>query len=69
MITNKQLALLQQLATEWRETPEQLLERLINKENFERHYVFDAMNGKVSHKTCISLDCFMEGRLGDKPVS
>lgn len=61
MIDNLHLALLQQLATEWRETPQQLLERLIDKENFDRHGSYEALKGKFYAHTCMSMDCFMKG--------
>lgn len=66
MIDSVHILMLEALAKEGRETPQQLLERLIEKENFARHGVYDAMKGKVYSKTCMSMDCFMKERLGEK---
>lgn len=63
MISCVHMVMLEALAKEGRETPQELLERLLEKENFSRHGVYDAMRGKVYSKTCISMDCFMKERL------
>lgn len=66
MISQVHMLMLEALAREGRETPQQLLERLLEKENFERHGIYDAMNGKLYTKECMCLDCFMKERLGHK---
>lgn len=63
MISSVHMLMLEALAKEGRETPQQLLERLLEKENFARHGVYDAMRRKLYSKTCMSLDCFMKERL------
>ena len=54
--------LLQNLAQESRETPEELLARLIQKENFSRHYEYDALSGKTTNRQCMSRECFLKMR-------
>lgn len=63
------MRLLIKLAKEGRETPQELLQRLVEKENFSRHGFYDAINGRLYEKTCMSLDCFMKERLGEKSSS
>lgn len=55
------MELLEALAKEWRETPQELLHRLIEKENFDRHGSYEALRGKFHVNTCMSTDCFMKG--------
>lgn len=66
MIDSQHMELLEALAKEWRETPQELLTRLIEKEHFSRHGRYLAMIGAFNSRTCISLDCFMKGKETEK---
>jgi len=54
------IQLLHALAQESREEPHELLERLLKKEHFERHFDWNALEGKATQKICVSMDCFMK---------
>jgi hypothetical protein len=59
-LAHEQFELLQLLAREGGETVQQLMLRLILKEDFERHVSYDAMRGMFSYHRCY-MNCFLQG--------
>jgi predicted transcriptional regulator len=62
-LTEDVAKLLADLAQESRETVEELLSRLIQKEHFSRHCDYNALSGKTTPKQCMSRECFMKKRV------
>jgi hypothetical protein len=53
LITSTKFDLLRRLCEENDESIQECLERLIEKENFDRHYTYDGLSGKTYQSTCI----------------
>jgi len=60
-LTHEQVELLQLLAKEGNETVQQLMMRLILKEDFDRHVSYDAMRGMYTYHQCNCQQCFLTG--------
>lgn len=60
-LAHEQFELLLLLAREGGETTQQLLLRLILKEDFDRHVSYDAMRGLFSYHRCYCINCFLQG--------
>lgn len=59
-ITSEKFELLRELCEENDETIQECIERLIDKENFSRHDIYDALSGKTSLHSCLSHKCMMK---------
>lgn len=66
LITSTKFDLLRRLCEENDETIQECIERLIEKENFSRHYTYDGLSGKTILHSCLSLKCIMKKPLGRK---
>jgi len=60
-LAHEQFELLQLLAHEGGETVQQLMLRLVLKEDFDRHVSYDAMRGMYSYHRCYCNNCFLQG--------
>ncbi len=60
-LAHEQFQLLELLALEGGESVQQLLLRLVLKEDFERHCSYDAMKGQYSLHECYCYRCFLKG--------
>ena len=60
-LAHEQFQLLELLALEGGESVQQLLLRLIMKEDFERHISYDAMRGQYHLHECYCYKCFLKG--------
>jgi hypothetical protein len=60
-LAHEQFQLLEMLALEGGETVQQLMLRLILKEDFERHISYDAMRGQFALHECYCNRCFLKG--------
>jgi hypothetical protein len=59
VINSESYNLLRELCEENGETIQECVERLIDKENFDRHYTYDGLSGKTYQHTCLSNKCIM----------
>jgi len=66
VITSESYNLLRELCVENDETIIECIERLIDKENFDRHYTYNGVTGKTTLHTCLSHKCIMKNVLGGK---
>lgn len=60
-LTHEQFQLLELLALEGGESVQQLVQRLVLKEDFERHCSYDALRGQYSLHQCYCQNCFLKG--------
>lgn len=66
VITSEKFDLLRRLCEENDETIQECVERLIEKENFDRHYTYDGLSGKTYQRTCMSHKCMMKNPKEEK---
>jgi hypothetical protein len=60
-LAHEHFQLLEMLALEGGETVQQLMLRLILKEDFERHTAYDAVRGQYTLHQCYCSRCFLKG--------
>lgn len=60
LITSTKFDLLRRLCEENDESIQECVERLIEKENFDRHYTYDGLSGKTYQRTCMSQKCMLK---------
>lgn len=66
VITSESYDLLRELCKENDETIQECIERLIDKENFDRHYTYNGITGETLLHTCMSHKCIMKNVLEGK---
>ncbi len=66
VITSEKFDLLRELCEENDETIQECIERLIDKENFSRHYTYEALSGKTTLHSCHSHKCMIKFKPKEK---